>query len=103
MLTKGMRHVGPISSFTPRHLLSVARKALPNHQILVSFLCMAVQFIGFLTVLSWADLSFVFPATALVYVMGTLTAKVFLEEKISLHRWAGTMLVCVGVGLVSLP
>jgi drug/metabolite transporter (DMT)-like permease len=102
-LTKGMRQIGEVTSFAPRELLIVAEKALSNHHILTSMLFMAIHLAGFLIVLSWADLSFVFPATAMVYVVGTLAAKFVLGETISAHRWAGTMLVCVGVGLVSLP
>ena len=36
-------------------------------------------------------------------VVTTLAAKFILRETISVHRWAGTALVCLGVGLVSLP
>jgi drug/metabolite transporter (DMT)-like permease len=103
LLTKGMRQVGEVSSFAPRELWDIARRALRNHHFLASLLFMALHFIGFLAVLSWADLSFVFPATALVYVVTTLAAKFILRETITLPRWAGTVLVCLGVGLVSLP
>jgi len=103
LLTQGMRQIGEVSTFAPRALLSVAKKALRTHQVPASLLCMAVHFVGFLMVLSWADLSFVFPATALVYVIGTLAARFVLREAVSVHRWAGTMLVCLGVGLVSMP
>jgi len=81
----------------------VAGRALSNHHVLGSMLFMAMHLTGFLILLSWADLSFVFPATAMVYVVGTLAAKFLLGETISAKRWAGTMLVCAGVGLVSLP
>lgn len=103
LLTKGMRQVGEVSSIAPRELWDIARRALRNHHFLASLLFMALHFIGFLAVLSWADLSFVFPATALVYVVTTLAAKFILGETITLPRWAGTVLVCLGVGLVSLP
>jgi len=103
LLTKGMRQVGEVSTFAPRALLAIARRAIRNHHFLASIVFMVTHFVGFLAVLSWADLSVVFPATTLVYVMGTLAAKFILQETISTHRWAGTMLVCLGVGLVSLP
>jgi drug/metabolite transporter (DMT)-like permease len=103
LLTKGMRQVGEVSTFAPRALLAISRRAIRNHHVLASLVFMVTHFVGFLAVLSWADLSVVFPATTLVYVLGTLTAKFILQERISLHRWAGTMLVCLGVGLVSLP
>jgi drug/metabolite transporter (DMT)-like permease len=102
-LTKGMRQIGQVSTLAPRALLIFAGKALSNRHVLTSMACAAIRFAGFLIVLSWADLSFVFPATALVYVVGTLAAKFILEETISAHRWAGIMLVCLGVGLVSIP
>jgi len=103
LLTKGMRQVGEVSTFAPRALLAIARRAIRNHHFLASIVFMVTHFVGFLAVLSWADLSVVFPATTLVYVIGTLAAKFILQETISMHRWAGTMLVCLGVGLVSLP
>ncbi len=103
LLTKGMRQVGEVSTFAPRALLAIARRAVRNHHFLASIVFMVTHFVGFLAVLSWADLSVVFPATTLVYVIGTLAAKFILQETISTHRWAGTMLVCLGVGLVSLP
>ncbi len=103
LLTKGMRQVGEVSSLAPRALWDIARLALRNRHFLASLLFMALHLVGFLAVLSWADLSFVFPATALVYVVTTLASKFILRETVSVHRWAGTALVCLGVGLVSLP
>ena len=103
LLTKCMRQVGEVSTIAPRALLAIARRAIRNHHFLASIVFMVTHFVGFLAVLSWADLSVVFPATTLVYVIGTLAGKFILQETISTHRWAGTMLVCLGVGLVSLP
>ena len=102
LLTKGMRQVGEVSTWAPRELLSIAFRALSNRYVLGSMLFMAMHLVGFVTVLSWADLSVVFPATALVYVVNTMAAKFVLKETISGYRWAGITLVCVGVGLVSL-
>ena len=103
LLTKGMRQVGEVSSFAPGELWHVVCRALRSHHFLASLLFMAVHFVGFLALLSWADLSFVFPATALVYVVTTLAAKFILRETVSLSRWVGTVFVCLGVGLVSFP
>src|SRR2546422_57528 len=75
LLTKGMRQVGEVSTFAPRALLAIARRAIRNHHFLASIVFMVTHFVGFLAVLSWADLSVVFPATTLVYVIGTLAAE----------------------------
>jgi drug/metabolite transporter (DMT)-like permease len=102
LLTRGMKQVGEISIINLRELLSVARKVVGNKNFLSAIFFMCITFFSFLTVLSWSDLSFVFPATSLVYVVGTLGAKFILGEKVTLQRWAGTLLVCLGVALTSI-
>ena len=102
-LAKGMKQVGEIRTLRLRALLCVGRKIVSNVAFLLGLFYLIVSFLMFLVVLSWADLSFVFPATALVYVVTTLAAKFILRETVSLPRWVGTVLVCLGVGLVSFP
>jgi len=53
-----------------------------------------------MALLSWADLSFVLPVTALGYVLSAILGMVFLTEQISLKRWAGILLIVAGVALV---
>lgn len=102
LITKGMKQVGEISTIKPKELLSIGRRVLSNRNFLSGIFFMAVTFFSFLTVLSWADLSLVFPATSLVYVISALGAKFILKETVSLQRWAGILLVCFGVALTSL-
>jgi drug/metabolite transporter (DMT)-like permease len=58
-------------------------------------------FASYLTALSWADLTFVLPATAFGYVIIALLARFWLHESISLERWAGIVLIALGVGFVA--
>jgi drug/metabolite transporter (DMT)-like permease len=58
-------------------------------------------FASYLTALSWADLTFVLPATAVGYVFIAFLSKFWLHETISFERWAGIVLITVGVGVVS--
>jgi uncharacterized membrane protein len=53
-----------------------------------------------MTLLSWADLSYVLPVTSIGYVLVALEGKVLLNEEISLKRWAGIVLIMAGVALV---
>jgi drug/metabolite transporter (DMT)-like permease len=53
-----------------------------------------------MTLLSWADLSYVLPVTSVGYVLVALAGKFFLGEEISLKRWAGIGLIMAGVALV---
>ena len=58
-------------------------------------------FASYLTALSWADLTFVLPATAFGNVIVALLSKFWLHEPISLERWAGIVLITIGVGFVA--
>ena len=58
-------------------------------------------FASYLTALSWADLTFVLPATALGNVIVALISRFWLQETISLERWAGIVLITLGVGFVA--
>jgi len=55
---------------------------------------------SYMTVLSWADYSYVMPAGAFGYALLTLLAVVLLHENVSPRRWVGVLLICVGVLLV---
>jgi transporter family protein len=102
-ITKAMKQIGEISTLHLGKLASIALRVLTNPNFLIGIFCMACSFFAFLAVLSWADLSFVLPATSLSFVITTLGAKLVLKEEISRLRLAGTVLVCLGVALISLP
>jgi uncharacterized membrane protein len=53
-----------------------------------------------MTVMSWADYSYVMPAGAFGYALQTLLAVLVLHETVSAKRWVGVLLICVGVVLV---
>ena len=108
-LTRGMKAVaatapagGGLMS-TVSHSLHVALQAMQSPEIWAGTLLLMVFFALYSAALSWADLSFVLPATAVSFVITTVGAKLYLKEKISPVRWAGILLVCVGVALISLP
>lgn len=54
-----------------------------------------------MALLSWADLSYVLPVTAAGYVVSALMGRVFLQEHVSIERWAGTLLIVAGIALVA--
>jgi len=103
LITRGMKQIGEVASISPRELLSVAGRVFTNLNFLSGVASLAVSFFAFLAVLSWADLSFVVPATSLVYVVTIIGARFVLKEEVNGLRWAGTLLVCMGVALVCVP
>ena len=98
----GMKRHGEIHDFRPGALGRVMYAIARNWLIVLSVVMMAVSFFAFMALLSVADLSFSVPATAASYVLETLLAKWVLKENVGAHRWAGALLVCSGVALLSL-
>ena len=101
-LAKGMKQVGVLSTLRLRALIVLGSKMARNRAFLLGLLCMITGFLTFLALLSWADLSFIVPATSLHFILATLGAKWILQEHISRLRWFGTVLVGLGVALLSL-
>jgi drug/metabolite transporter (DMT)-like permease len=100
--THAMKRLGTVTSFRPAVVLRALRNAFRLWWMWLAIALMAVAFFSLLAALSWADASIVIPATALNYVAGVLGAKFLLRERISRVRWAGALLVCAGVALLSL-
>ena len=100
-ITYGMKSVGEPARLRPKQLLVFLGRALRNGWFWVGAPLMALSFYVLLVLLSWQPISLVIPASALSYVVGTLGAKYILKEDITAARWAGVVLVCVGVALVA--
>lgn len=98
-VTHAMKRVGEVGNFAPRTLLRVLRRAFRVGWMWLGIALMALAFYAFLALLSWAPVSFVIPASALSYAVGALGAKFLLGERVSGTRWAGVLLVCLGVAL----
>ena len=97
MLSHGMKQAGSISL---HHLQSVFL-ALLNPWVAVGILFLLGFFACYMTALSWADLTYVLPATSLGYVLLALVAKFALHEQVSAMRWLGIALISSGVGFVA--
>ena len=99
-LRRGMDQVGDVTLCRFREVPALVRRMVRNKMLGVGILCIAVAFLLFLALLSWADLSFALPATALSSVVNALGARVLLREKIAASRWVGTLLICGGAALL---
>ena len=98
-VTRAMKRIGEVSSFAPRAVLHALGRAFRVGWMWLGIALMALSFYSFLALLSWNPVSFVIPASALSYGVGALGAKFLLGERVSGARWAGVLLVCLGVAL----
>ena len=99
-VTHAMKQIGEVKNFSPRALLDVLWRALKSRWMWLGIVLMTVAFFSLLALLTWAEVSFVVPATAANYVVGAAGARFLLKERVSQTRWAGLLLVAAGVALV---
>ena len=97
LLSHGMKTSGAIDI---HHLMNVFAM-LPNPYILLGIFSLIVFMWSYMTALSFADLSYVMPATAISYVVMTLLSIFWLHEHVGRERWSGILFIVLGVGLVA--
>jgi drug/metabolite transporter (DMT)-like permease len=106
-LTKGMKTLTSLEmsgnglSESLSQVLHLALQAMQSPMVWVGTLLLIVFFALFSAALSWADLSFVLPATAFGYVLNVAAGYYFLNEAVSSRRWAGAVIITLGVLFVS--
>jgi len=96
-LSRGMTSIQAISLSHPATLIA----AVFTPWVALGIALLIGFFASYLTALSWADLTFVLPATAFGNVIVALLARFWLQDAISLERWAGIALITLGVSFVA--
>lgn len=96
-LSRGMSHMPPISLAHPLTLIA----AVFTPWVALGIVLLIGFFASYLTALSWADLTFVLPATAFGNMIVELLSRFWLHEQVSWKRWLGVMLITIGVGFVA--
>jgi drug/metabolite transporter (DMT)-like permease len=99
-VSRAMKSIGEVHDFRPRALLRFALQALRLPWMWLGVALMALGFFSLLAILSFLEVSFVVPVSALSYAAGALGARAFLGERISRNRWIGIAVVCIGVTIV---
>src|SRR5437763_8783725 len=97
MLSHVMKQVGNISV----HTIGSLFLAVSNPWVAIGILLLLAFFPSYMYALSWADLTYVLPASSLGYVLLALVARFALHEQVSPLRWAGIALISGGVGFVA--
>jgi uncharacterized membrane protein len=97
LLARGMKDLGGASL----HNISGLLLAILNPFVGVGIILLLAFFASYMSALSWADLTYVLPATSLSYVLVAVIARIGFHEEISTTRWVGIALIAAGVGFVA--
>jgi uncharacterized membrane protein len=95
LLTHGMQQLGDPGN-TPLALIG----ALFHPWVAAGVALLIVWTLSHMALLSWADLSYVMPVTAIGYVLAAISGRFILGEETSVSRWVGILLITAGVMLV---
>jgi drug/metabolite transporter (DMT)-like permease len=96
-LSRGMKQLGEI----PLNHWEKIIFAVAHPWVAVGVLLLIAFFASYMTALSWADLTYVLPATSIGYVLLAFIAKFVLHEHVTATRWIGIVLIAAGVGFVA--
>jgi drug/metabolite transporter (DMT)-like permease len=99
-VSRAMKSIGEVHDFRPKALWRFVLQALRLPWMWLGVALMALGFFSLLAILSFLEVSFVVPVSALSYAAGAFGARAFLGERISRNRWMGIAVVCIGVSIV---
>ena len=96
-LSRGMKQVGAVTFGNLDALLH----AVFNPWVAIGIVFLIAFFTSYLSALSFADLTYVLPATSVSYIVMALLARFYLHEQVSWIRWSGILLIALGVGFIA--
>jgi drug/metabolite transporter (DMT)-like permease len=100
LLGKGMKRIGAASIGTPAAALDLVSRVVTSGTIWLGIGSLITVFVAYMLVLSWADYSYVQPASSVAYAVVALLAHFVLREVITPTRWMGVVIICAGVLVV---
>ncbi len=101
LVRRGMLQVGSLETYSPGPLLAYFWHALCNPYVIGGTILNAVFYFLFLAALSWTDVTVALPMTAIEYGFAAFLAIWILKESVPPVRWAGIVLVILGVILIA--
>jgi uncharacterized membrane protein len=100
LLGKGMKQVGPLAVESPAEILQLAVHVFSSGVIWLGIVSLITFFAAYMLVLSWADYSYVQPASSMAYAVVALLGHFVLNETVTPTRWLGVLVICLGVLVV---
>jgi len=100
LLGKGMKQIGRFPVWPPSRLIQAGLSIFGSGLIWLGIASLITFFVAYMLALSWADYSFVQPASSLAYGVVALLGYWLLGEQVSPLRWAGIAVICLGVFVV---
>ncbi len=92
LLAWGMKHLPVTMGINPFDYL----QAMMSPFVMVGVVLLILWLLTRMTLMSWADLSFVMPVTSVGFVMAAVLGQLCLGETITVRRWLGIFFIFAG-------
>jgi len=99
-LKQGMRQIGEFA-FRLENLISVGWSVALNPFVAVGLGCYVFSVVIWLMVLSRVEVSYAYPLLSVGYIVTALAGRFFFSEALTPTRWAGILVICIGVWLIT--
>ena len=100
LLSKGMKRIGSAENWVPGDIFHILLKIVTSGYIWLGITCLLIFFVAYMLVLTWADYSYVQPASSFSYAAVALLGYFLLGESVPPLRWIGILVICAGVFIV---
>src|SRR5260370_5104258 len=103
LVSKGMKAIGSARNWGPGDIFHILLGIITSGCIWLGIACLLAFFVAYMVVLTWADYSYVQPASAFSYAVVAMLGYFLLGEPVPPLRWIGISVICSGVFMVGLP
>jgi drug/metabolite transporter (DMT)-like permease len=100
LLGRGMKRIGGVMSWKVDDILHFLSLLSTSVTVWLGVASLIAFFVAYMLILSWADYSYVQPASAVAYGVVALLSHFFLGESVTPLRWAGVLIICLGVFVI---
>lgn len=100
LMKKGLNHTG-IDTVTMTNVVEFCVKNASSPLLWLGIFIFVLNFFVWIVILSRVDLSIAMPVGSTSYIFVPIVAMIFLHEHVSLMRWAGIILIILGIHYVS--
>ena len=100
LLSKGMKGVGSAKNWAPGDIFHILGSIITSGYIWLGIACLLTFFVAYMLVLTWADYSYVQPASSFSYAVVAMLSYLLLGETVPPLRWIGIFVICAGVFIV---
>lgn len=100
LLGRGMKSIGSAKDWELQQVFHIFLRILTSGYIWLGIASLLGFFVAYMLVLTWADYSYVQPASAFSYAMVAFLGYFLLGEHLNPLRLAGIAVICAGVFIV---